>query len=148
MLVVVAIPFFEFSFFHDTLWLSWEKCLIKKQHRLLCLVTLVVSCFAFHIVIKAEWLVSKYLSTQGRLDPRGGLCCFWCLEKNLNLSYWHIWCIKNRQKRIRIEKVITPKVEGVKNSKNKPLKATKPVPKHSKHTLYVPLLLLEFQDDL
>jgi hypothetical protein len=26
MLLVVAIPFFEIIFFHDTHWLSWEKC--------------------------------------------------------------------------------------------------------------------------
>jgi len=25
--------------------------------------------------------MSDHLSAQGRLDPRGGLCCFWCPSK-------------------------------------------------------------------
>jgi len=27
-------------------------------------------------------LVTEYLSTQGKPDPRGGLCCFWRSNKN------------------------------------------------------------------
>jgi hypothetical protein len=33
-------------------------------------------------------------------------------KQNLNPSRWHIWCIKNRQKQIRIEKVTAPQSKG------------------------------------
>ncbi len=38
-------------------------------------------------------------------------------KQNLNLFSQRIWHIKNRQKQIKIEKAMAPKVEGVKNSK-------------------------------
>ncbi len=38
-------------------------------------------------------------------------------KQNLNLSHWHIWCIKNRQKNIRIEKVMAPQSKGSKKLK-------------------------------
>jgi hypothetical protein len=37
-------------------------------------------------------------------------------KQNLNLSSWLIWHTKNRQKRIKNEKIMAPKVKGVKNS--------------------------------
>jgi hypothetical protein len=30
---------------------------------------------------RVDWLVTEHLSTQGRPDPRGRLCCFWCPNK-------------------------------------------------------------------
>ncbi len=107
-----------------------RKMLRKSQHRSLCLVTPVVSCFALHIVIKEEWLVSKYLSTQGRPDPRGGLCCFGCLDKTSTSLICTFGALKI--------------VKGVKNTKNKSLKATKPIPEHPKHSLCIVFSLLDF----
>ncbi len=81
MLVVGGIPFFDFFFFSMTPIGYHGKNVYKKQHRSLCLVTPVISCFALHIVTKVERSFSKNLSAQGRPDPRGGLCCFWHLNK-------------------------------------------------------------------
>jgi hypothetical protein len=30
---------------------------------------------------KVNWVVTKHLNAQGKLDPRGGLRCFWRLDK-------------------------------------------------------------------
>jgi hypothetical protein len=57
-----------------------------------------------------------HLSTHGRLDYGKGSIVS-SVQTKLNPSYWHIWCIKNHQKQIGIEKVTTPKVEGVKKLK-------------------------------
>jgi hypothetical protein len=37
-------------------------------------------------ICKVDKLVTEHFSIQGRLDPRGTLCCFWCRTKTLNLS--------------------------------------------------------------
>jgi len=36
--------------------------------------------------ISVNRLVTNHISDQGRPDPRGGLCCFWCPNKNWTLS--------------------------------------------------------------
>jgi hypothetical protein len=109
------------------------KMFIKKQQRSLCLVTPVVSCFALHIVTRVEWSVSKHLSAQGRPDPRGGLRCFWCLDKTLTPLIGTSGALKIIKNELEL-KTYGPQSKGVKNSKTKPLKATKPVPKHPKHS--------------
>jgi murein L,D-transpeptidase YafK len=70
-------------------------------------------------------------------------------KQKLNLSYWYIWCTKNHQKRIRIEKVTAPQSRGGQElkKKNKSPNATKSILDHPKNSLYV-VLLLEFKDDL
>jgi hypothetical protein len=30
---------------------------------------------------RVDWPVTEHLSAEGRSDPRGGLCCFWCPNK-------------------------------------------------------------------
>jgi hypothetical protein len=47
------------------------------------------------------------------------------VQKTLNPSYWCFWGTKNCQKRNKIEKVMAPKVEGVKNSKKETTKCYK-----------------------
>jgi hypothetical protein len=67
--------------------------------------------------------VTKHLSAQGRLDPRGGLCCFWCPNKN-----WNPWpsdtltIIKNE---LEMRKLQPLKIQGAQNSKNKSPNTTK-----------------------
>ncbi len=70
--------------------------------------------------------MTKHLSAQGRLDPRGGLCCFWCPNKTwtpppLGAS-GTLTIVENG---LEMRKLRSPKVKGVKNSKNKPPNATK-----------------------
>jgi len=37
-------------------------------------------------ICKVDRLVTEHFSIQGRPDPRGMLCCFWCTNKTLKLS--------------------------------------------------------------
>jgi hypothetical protein len=94
---------------------------------------------------RVEQHMSDHLSAQGRLDPRGGLCCFWCRKQNSNPSYWYIWCTKNCQKWLRIEKVTALQSRGFDNSKKTNHQTLQNrILEHSKNSLYVALLLLEF----
>jgi hypothetical protein len=84
--------------------------------------------------------VIEHFSIQGRLNPRGTLCCFWCRNKTLNLSLCasHILTIIENglemrklsplgtsdiliivENRLEMRKLQSPKVKGVKNSKKK-----------------------------
>jgi hypothetical protein len=40
----------------------------------------------FWILYRVDQLVTEHLSSQGKLDPRGGLCCFFVYKQNLNPS--------------------------------------------------------------
>jgi hypothetical protein len=61
----------------------------------------------------------------------------------------HLVHYNNRQKQIRIEKVMTPQSKGGQElKKNKPSNTTKPILDHSKNSLDIVLSLVEFQDDL
>jgi hypothetical protein len=60
-----------------------------------------------------------------------------------------MWHIENHQKHNTIEKVMAPKIGGVKNSKKKSLNIIKANSQTlQKNSLYVVMLLLEFKDDL
>jgi len=70
-------------------------------------------------------------------------------KQNLNFFIWHIWHTKYCQKWIKIEKITTLQSRGSQKLKKKrTIDTTKPVPNHSKNSLYVAMLLLEFKDDL
>jgi hypothetical protein len=95
----------------DTLSRFWTHL----NHLWLVSVLSYVRCFRHWV----DWPMSEHLSTQGRPDLRGELCCFWCpmvSKQNLNPFSCHIWHTNNCQKWIIIEKVMPPKVKGVKNS--------------------------------
>jgi len=70
-------------------------------------------------VIKVEQPMNNHLSTQGKLDPRGGSILL-VFKQNLNPSYWCIWCTKIIKSKLKLRKLQPPKVEGIKNSKRKP----------------------------
>jgi hypothetical protein len=55
---------------------------------------------------------------------------------------------KNHQKQNIIDKVMAPKVEGVKIQKTNHETSQRLVPEYSKNILYVVLLLFEFKVDL
>jgi hypothetical protein len=67
---------------------------------------------------RVEQLVSKHLSTQGRLDPRGGLCCFGCPNKTWIPPIDASSALKIVKNKLELRKLQPPKVEGVKNFKN------------------------------
>jgi hypothetical protein len=83
-------------------------------------------------------LVANWVTTQGKLvgdwtlqrlgqaRSKGKALLFLVSKKNLNPSYWRIWCIKNCQKRNRIKKVMAPKSrEGKKFKKTNHQNVTK-----------------------
>jgi len=95
-----------------------------------------------------NWPVIEHLSSQGRPDRREGLCCFWCPNKT-----WIFLDVSNTLKivknEMKLRKVLPLKVEGVKNSKKKHHQTLQRlVPEHTKNSLYVALILLEFVGDL
>jgi hypothetical protein len=69
-------------------------------------------------------------------------------KQNLNPSSWPIWHTNNNlQKRIRNEKVLHPKVKGIKNLKKN--QTTEHYKGSFSNTQKIPcMLLLDFKDDL
>jgi len=79
----------------------------------------------FFLHSRINQLVSKHLSTQGRLDLKGGLCCFWCPNK----AWTPLIGASSTQKiiinTIELRKLWPPKVEGSRTQENKPPNVTK-----------------------
>ncbi len=80
----------------------------------------------------------KHLSTQGKLDPKGGFPFFVVSKENLNPSYWCICCIKNHQKWNKIENVMAPQSKKGQEFKKQTTTCYKGrFPKHQKISFYV-----------
>jgi len=70
-------------------------------------------------VARVDRSVIEHLSTQGKLDPRGGLCCFWCPNKTLTPPIGAFGALKIHLKvfdalkivknRLQLRKLQTPK---------------------------------------
>jgi len=93
--------------------------------------------------------VTEHVSAQVRLDPRGGLHGFYCPKRTWTLPIGASNALKIIWNGIKFKKLWPPKVEGVKNLKKKNHRILEmPILEHPKNSLYIFLLLLEFQNDL
>ncbi len=91
---------------------------------------------------KVNLLVTKHLNAQGMLGVFGVQTKF---EPLLLVYLAH----SNHEKQNKIEKVTAPQSRRVKNSKKENHQIVQTlISKYPKNSLYVALLLLEFQDDL
>jgi hypothetical protein len=101
----------------------------------------------FWIKYRVDCLVIEHLIAQGKLDPRGELCCFWCPKKTWTPSFWCMWHNNNCQKWIRNEKVTAPQIKGGQELKKRIYRWTLPrlFAEHPNNSLCVALLLIEFK---
>jgi len=71
--------------------------------------------FKIVYLTRVNWPVTKHLNTQGRPDPRGELRCFWCPNKTWTLPIGTFGALKIVKNEIKMTKLRSPKVEGVKD---------------------------------
>jgi len=93
--------------------LAWAHFLLTSG----CLRTY-VNLLNFSLPTRVDWLVIEHLNVQGRPDPRARLHCFWCSNKTwtpLLGASDTLTIVKNS---LEMTKLRSPKVKGVKNSKN------------------------------
>jgi hypothetical protein len=77
--------------------------------------------------------VSKHLSIQGRPNPRGGLCCFWCPNKTLTPPLNAFDALKIVKTGLEMRKLHCPlNIEGSRTQKDEPQNTAKPVLEHQK----------------
>jgi hypothetical protein len=61
---------------------------------------------------KVEQPMSNHLSAQGRLDPRGGLHCFWCPNKTWTLAIGASDALKIVKNELKFRKVMALQSRG------------------------------------
>jgi hypothetical protein len=67
---------------------SRQECLFVLLYLFNELIAFLVFC---HIMLDLGRLVYDQTFKQGKLDPRGEFCCFWCPNNTyLNRCSWHI----------------------------------------------------------
>ncbi len=67
--------------------------------------------------------MTKHLSAQGRPDPRGGLCCFWCPNKTWTPPLGASDTLTIVENALEMRKLQPPKVKGMKNAKKQTIKS-------------------------
>jgi hypothetical protein len=88
--------------------------------------------------------MTKHLSAQGRKDPRGGLHCFWCPNKTWTLSPCASDTLTIVKNELGMRKLRPPKYSKTQTTQHYKGRFSNT----KQNSLYVALLLLEFQDDL
>ncbi len=68
---------------------------------------------------RVEQPMNDHLSVQGRPNPRGRFCCFWCPNKTWTPPIDAFSALKIIKNILELRKLWPPKIIGVKNSKEK-----------------------------
>ncbi len=121
---------------------NWFSENLKRYQLNFCVITfkgiknIWAPVFRVFNVFSVNWSVIEHLKAQGRLDPRGRLCCFWCSNKTWisPLGTFNTLIIIENEWKMR--KLWPPKQRGQKLKKTNQQTFKKPVLKHPKNSLY------------